>query len=728
MKNKAFAVFAVLLCLKTGFNCAVFAEDAAPIPSKYPDYAYEYLGNDKLENFNRKMFAFNLKLNKYAVRPVHILWASVMPQYGMDRIKCVTTNIEYPIRLVSTILQKDFKASKTETMRFFTNTTIGLGGLFDPAKSMLHIDAVDEDMDQALAKCKVKPGPYLVVPILSSTTPRGLLGRGLDTALNPSSYIASPVIAIVKAGLTLNKSSEIQPIAIMAETTFPDPYDIAKKYYGLSSYIKLQNLDRPDVLQREDSALYELVNNPDDGDEKIIVADVELPLTASKDKLTDSETNVANSPEGNKKDELTVNEILRGGANIDNIVTKSYDKKNSKLMADKLLFDYNPQCPVVDAMRTALFDLPGVDDSIWNEISVWNRCFMNRIKTSSVNIFPGRENYDFKFILQKDKNSPLAIIYPSIGEGIMSYHSAVLAKLFYDEGYSVIIQGSHFHWEFVKSMPENYRPGMPARDADYLRSVTSKIISSLEHKYNCKFGDKVVFGTSFGAVEALFVAAKESQENTLGNTKFISVNPPVELLYAMRQIDINNESWKKNPNNLKQRVAVTAAKILQMTKMLDNEETKITQLPFSEEEGKLITGFIMRQKLSDLVFSIENNSKSKKCCDFYSNVNNLSYEDYAEKYLANGKYDDVHALSYDVSLDSISEYLKNNDNYKIYHTLDDYLVNQSQLKRLKQYTGRKTVLFDHGSHLGFLYRKEFLDSLQSDIALNNKVAQNNVEH
>ena len=35
--------------------------------------------------------------------------------------------------------------------------------------------------------------------------------------------------------------------------------------------------------------------------------------------------------------------------------------------------------------------------------------------------------------MQKDKNSPVAIIYPSIGEGIMSYHSVVLAKLFFEE-------------------------------------------------------------------------------------------------------------------------------------------------------------------------------------------------------------------------------------------------------------------------------------------------------
>lgn len=136
-----------------------------------------------------------------------------MPQYGMDRIMSATNNIEYPIRLVSTLVQRDFKASGTETVRFLTNTTIGLGGLYDPAKKIFKIEPVQENMEQALAKCKVKQGPYLVIPILMSTSPRNIAGRILDAGLNPSSYIASPVLAAVKAGILVNRTSYMQPIS-----------------------------------------------------------------------------------------------------------------------------------------------------------------------------------------------------------------------------------------------------------------------------------------------------------------------------------------------------------------------------------------------------------------------------------------------------------------------------------------------------------------------------------
>ena len=387
-------------------------------------------------------------------------------------------------------------------------------------------------------------------------------------------------------------------------------------------------------------------------------------------------------------------------------------------MADILLHDYNPQNPVVDSMRTALFDNPNVDKSIWNELSIWNRSFAKKIHTSSINIAPDRPNYKFKYIMQKDKNAPVAIIYPSIGEGISSHHSVVLAKLFYDEGYSVIIQGSHFQWEFARSMPNGYVPGIPSKDVEYLKEVTGKIISNLEKKYACKFPEKTVIGTSFGAMATLYLADSEFKHNTLGKVKFISICPPIELVYAMEQVDKNSEEWSRNTENLKHKIAETAAKVVQLADLKDSSANlEINSLPFSEEEGKLITGFIMHQKLSDLVFTLENTPKNKQTA-IYDTINNMNYKDYAVKYLLKNNFANLAELNKETSLLSLEDYLKNNSNYKIYHSLDDYLTNHAQLKKLKLYTGKNTVLMSNGAHLGFLYTKEFLDDLKSEIRLN----------
>ncbi len=701
MKSKTITVFVLLLCFFiNGFS--VFAAE-----TKYPDYAYEFLGDDRWENFNRKMFNFNLGLNKYAIRPVHILWSSIMPEYGMDRIQSATKNIEFPIRLVSSLIQKDFAACKTETIRFFTNTVLGLGGMFDPAKSLFNIEPVNENMEQALAGCKMQTGKYFVLPVLSFTCLRGLIGRLLDTALNPGSYIATPVLAIVKAGLTVNKTSYMQPMIKMVESTYADPYEIAKKYYGLETYIRCANLDRLDIADLLHVPVEEVKKEPEI---KEPVVDVKKPEIAVQEPQNLVKIEVSS--------EILNPDIIKGGTSFDDILMKDRSAENFKLGADILLPGYNPQTPVIDSMRTALFDLPGVDESIWNELSIWNRSFSKRIRTSSVLVTEGRPEYKFRYIMQKDKNAPVAIIYPSIGEGIMSSHSVLLAKIFYDKGYSVVIQGSHFQWEFVKSMPQGYAPGLPSKDAEILRQLSAKIIEILEQKYDCKTGDKVFIGTSFGALTALFVAEKEARNNTLGNTKYISICPPVELIYAMKQFDKNSEEWNNSSDDLKQRVAQTAAKILKLYETRDDNKAEINSLPFTDDEAKLITGFIMHQKLSDLIFTIENAPKCSKC-EIYHVINNMNYQDYTEKYLLAVGDMTCDDLSYETSLHSIADYLEHNDNYKIYHSLTDYLTNANQLKKLKQYTGNKTVLLDNGAHLGFLYRDEFINDLKQTISLNS---------
>ncbi len=93
----------------------------------------------------------------------------------------------------------------------------------------------------------------------------------------------------------------------------------------------------------------------------------------------------------------------------------------------------------------------------------------------------------------------------------------------------------------------------------------------------------------------------------------------------------------------------------------------------------------------------------------------MNYEDYLKKYFIGDKILAYDELNYDTSLYSLSDYLKNNSNYRIYHTLDDYLVTPQQLAALKKYSGDKSIFLNNGSHLGFMYREEFINALIDDI-------------
>ena len=101
----------------------------------------------------------------------------------------------------------------------------------------------------------------------------------------------------------------------------------------------------------------------------------------------------------------------------------------------------------------------------------------------------------------------------------------------------------------------------------------------------------------------------------------------------------------------------------------------------------------------------------------YENIYNSNFSDYIEKYLLVKYQKDE--LAEMTKLKSISNYLINKDNYKIFHSLDDYLTNKSQLTELKGFCDDKLVLFNNGSHLGFVYRDEFLNLFKKEIKLTN---------
>lgn len=661
IKNRVFLIFAAAAFLSLCVMNKSLAIENTGVINKYPDYAYEFTGNDPWEKFNRKIFVFNLKANKYVIRPINIVWASIIPQYGMDRIENFYTNLSFPVRLVGCLLQKDFPASGQETKRFLINTTVGLAGLYDPAKNKFKLDPRQEDVEQALAYYKVKKGPYLVLPIVAQGNMRDLGGQLADFFLNPCFYIAGPVTAISAGVSVVNGTTYMQPVVKMIDNTYADPYEISKQLYGLERYIKNTNLDRKDVFLEKTSQ----------------------PIVSVKNISQNS-----NSDEG--------------------------------LQADVKLNNYKPQGPIVDSMRSMLFDNQKLDKSKWSELSVWNKTFNKRIKTSSISIDYKHPKYEYRYILQKEKTAPVAILYPSIGESIMSNQSTVLAKILYDEGYSVVIQGSHFQWEFVKSMPDSYRPGRPSQDAYYLRKVTSMILSNLQGKYACKFDKKILVGSSFGGLSTLFVAAQEANENTLGISNYLVINPPIETLYALKQLDKYSQDWKDNPSDIKPRAAITAEKIIQISQKISDEKikNKPETLPLNKDEAELAMGFVMKQKLSDVIFTIEKGLRSEKT-DLYKTINNMSFYDYAQKYLVAGQNESFDKLNYDSSLYSLSNFLQTNDKYKIYHSLDDCFVNSEQLAWLKEQTNNKSVFFSNGSHLGFLYRREFFDEFRKDTMFKN---------
>lgn len=147
--------------------------------------------DDPYESFNRKMYAFNEVADRVAIRPVAVAYRTVTNPTSRRLISNFFANLESPITIANDVLQANPKEAVKATSRLLINTTIGLLGFFDPA-SELGIEASTTDFGVTLAKWGVPEGPYLVLPLLGSTSGRDLVAFPVDRyAFDPLSWYAS---------------------------------------------------------------------------------------------------------------------------------------------------------------------------------------------------------------------------------------------------------------------------------------------------------------------------------------------------------------------------------------------------------------------------------------------------------------------------------------------------------------------------------------------------------
>jgi phospholipid-binding lipoprotein MlaA len=145
---------------------------------------------DPLEPFNRAMHQFNDKLYFWALKPVAQGYKTVVPEPARIDVKNFFSNLGFPSRFLSCLLQADFSGAATEFGRFTINTIWGIGGLLDPsANKELDLQMQDTDLGQTLGVYGVGQGFYIVWPIFGPSSPRDSIDIAGDYFLDPVSYI-----------------------------------------------------------------------------------------------------------------------------------------------------------------------------------------------------------------------------------------------------------------------------------------------------------------------------------------------------------------------------------------------------------------------------------------------------------------------------------------------------------------------------------------------------------
>ena len=168
-------LFLVILALLLG-GCASSRPAAYTVPP-----------SDPLEGLNRAMFKFNEVFDKGLLRPVAKGYDFITPNPLQKGISNFFKNLHSPISILNNLLQGKFYGAFTETSRLVINSTLGLGGIFDPATDG-GIEKRQEGFGQTMAVWGIKPGPYLVVPFIGPSSFRDGPGLIADYYTDPLSY------------------------------------------------------------------------------------------------------------------------------------------------------------------------------------------------------------------------------------------------------------------------------------------------------------------------------------------------------------------------------------------------------------------------------------------------------------------------------------------------------------------------------------------------------------
>jgi len=149
---------------------------------------------DPLEPFNRAVFHFNDKLYFWFLKPAARGYNYVFPEDLRICVRNFFVNLLFPVRFVNSILQGNFRGAGIELSRFMVNSTLGLGGLFDPSSRGLNLPMQDEDLGQTLGVYRMGHGVFLTLPVLGPYTVRSLLGWVGDTYLDPVTWYVDPLL------------------------------------------------------------------------------------------------------------------------------------------------------------------------------------------------------------------------------------------------------------------------------------------------------------------------------------------------------------------------------------------------------------------------------------------------------------------------------------------------------------------------------------------------------
>ena len=164
------------------FACVFIVMMAGCSTLKVSDDPTRQIAKDPFQNLNRSIYAFNNGVDSAVLRPVAKAYTQIVPKSAQNGVGRFFANLAEPLNALNNLLQGKFDRALVSTYRFTVNSTLGIFGFMDVAKS-LDVEPAKEDFGQTLASWGVPPGPYLMLPFWGPSNLRDFSGNLIDASI-----------------------------------------------------------------------------------------------------------------------------------------------------------------------------------------------------------------------------------------------------------------------------------------------------------------------------------------------------------------------------------------------------------------------------------------------------------------------------------------------------------------------------------------------------------------
>ena len=343
----------------------------------------------------------------------------------------------------------------------------------------------------------------------------------------------------------------------------------------------------------------------------------------------------------------------------------------------------------------------------------------------------------FKFAWQETR-APLVVIIAGTGARFDTTKVEELKKVFYEKGFHVLQLSSPTSYDFIVASSSSHRTGLSVPDSDDLYRLIQNALKRIKSARKIEVSDYYLTGYSLGAMNAAFVAHRDSEEKKVGFRRVLMINPPVYLersitnLDRLLQVDVPGID---DSTVLFNHYFDRLADYFRRHKSVDLDVSLLSYVDkhigdLSREEQALLIGMSFRFSVAAMSFTSNAMTLNGKLLPegkrlslgdsrtpFLQRAMHCSFECYIDSVLLPGlkessREEELHQLYAQSSLPAISHWLENSNYVGVMHNADDLIIDQKGLTFLYDTFGKRARIYPRGGHVGnFLYKQNVNDML-----------------